>query len=171
MNDSHPTNLGLTWIPYAVEPIYIQVHLAMETEASSAPTPADSPQGTTIARHIAAVLDNLLAMLLAVVVAKQLPDDQPALQVTAMIVAYLSYYFCCELAFSSTPAKLMNGLVVRDFHGGRCSARQTAIRTLMRLVEVNPLLLGGLPAAARILWSRNKQRFGDRLANTVVVRR
>lgn len=143
----------------------------MTTEAPSTTTPADSPQGTTVARHIAAVLDNLLAMLLAVVVVKQLPDEQPALQVFAMVVTYLSYYFLCELAFSSTPAKLLNGLVVRDFHGGRCSVRQTTIRTLMRLVEVNPLLLGGLPAAVRILSSRNKQRFGDRLANTVVVRR
>lgn len=133
--------------------------------------PADSPQGTTIPRHIAAVLDNVIAMILAVVVAKQLPDDQPGLQIIAMVSAYLAYYFVCEVAFSSSPAKIVNGLVVRDFGGGRCTLRQTAIRTLMRLIEVNPILLGGLPAAGSILWSQHKQRLGDKLANTVVVRR
>lgn len=133
--------------------------------------PADTTEGTTIPRHIAAVLDNLLATVLSVVAAKQLPDNLPALQVIAIVVFYLAYYFVCELTFSSTPAKLMNGLVVRRFDGGRCTLQQTIIRTLMRLLEVNPILLGGLPAAASILWSRNKQRFGDKMAQTVVVRR
>ncbi|WP_442509396.1 RDD family protein [Novipirellula sp. SH528] len=143
----------------------------METTPLNSNTPADSPEGTTIPRHIAAVLDNVLSMIVAVVAAKQLPDDQPALQIVTMVIAYLAYYFICELAFSSTPAKLMNGLVVRNFDGGRCSVGQTTIRTLMRLIEVNPILLGGMPAAASILWSRNKQRFGDKVAGTVVVRR
>lgn len=143
----------------------------MQRQEHAGPAPADSPQGTTIPRHIAAVLDNVLAMLFAVVAAKQLPDRQLALQVGVMVVVYLAYYFLCEIAFSTTPAKFMNGLAVRDFDGGPCSFRQTAIRTLMRLIEVNPVLLGGLPAAASILWSRNKQRFGDKLAGTVVVRR
>ncbi|MGB7347274.1 MAG: RDD family protein [Pirellulaceae bacterium] len=143
----------------------------MDGDTTAHSIPADSPEGTTVPRHIAAVLDNVLSLILAVVVAKQLPDDLPVLQVVALVTAYLAYYFVCESAFSSTPAKLMNGLVVRDFDGGRCSLRQTAIRTLMRMIEVNPVLLGGLPAAASILWSRNKQRFGDKIARTVVVRR
>lgn len=143
----------------------------MDNATQRPDSPADSPEGTTIPRHIAAVLDNVLAMFLSVFVAKQFPDGEPLLQVIAMVAAYLAYYFVCELAFSSSPAKLMNGLVVRDFGGGRCTVRQTVIRTLMRLIEVNPLLLGGLPAAVSILWSRNKQRFGDKLARTVVVRR
>jgi len=143
----------------------------MDAGTDSQPTPVDSPQGATIPRHIAAVLDNVLSMLFAVIVAKQMPDERPVLQVSAMVVAYLAYYLVFEFAFSSTPAKWMNGLVVRDFQGRRCSLRQTTIRTLTRLIEVNPLLLGGLPAAAQILWSQNKQRLGDRLAGTVVVRR
>lgn len=143
----------------------------MEATTITKSTPADSPEGTTMPRYIAALLDNLLSMILAVVAAKQLPDDQPALQVATMVTVYLAYYFVCELAFSATPAKLLNGLVVRNFDGGRCSFAQTTIRTLLRLVEANPLLLGGIPAAASILWTRNKQRFGDKLAGTVVVRR
>jgi uncharacterized RDD family membrane protein YckC len=45
------------------------------------------------------------------------------------------------------------------------------VRTLARLVEVNPLLLGALPAGIAILSSSRRQRIGDWLANTVVVRR
>jgi len=40
-----------------------------------------------------------------------------------------------------------------------------------RLVEVNPLLLGGLPAGIAVAMSRRRQRLGDMLAGTYVVRR
>ena len=133
--------------------------------------PAITTDGTTIPRHISAIIDNVVAMLLSVVAAKQLPDDQPAQQIVLLVATYLAYYLVFEIALTSTPGKLMNGLVVRGFDGSRCSVRQICIRTLTRLVEVNPVLLGGLPAATSILWSRNKQRFGDKLAHTVVIRR
>ncbi len=131
--------------------------------------PADSPQGTTMPRHIAGMLDNLIAWFLSIVCAKQLPDSNVGLQLFAAVVAYLAYFLISESLFCTTPAKFMNGLVIRDFHGGRCSFRQTLIRTLFRLLEVNPALLGFLPAAASIIWSRHKQRFGDKVAGTVVV--
>ena len=143
----------------------------MATELSDLPRPAISPEGTTIPRHIAAVLDNILAMLFSVVLAKQLSDSQSALQMVTIVVGYLAYYFVSKLLFSTTIAKFVNGLVVRNFDGGRPTFPQITIRTLMRLIEANPMLLGGLPAAARILWSRDKQRFGDKLAGTIVVRR
>lgn len=132
-------------------------------------SPADSPHGTTVARYIAGVLDNLLAFVVSVACAKQLPDSQPALQVLAMVLSYLGYFLIFEGLFCTTPGKFINGLVVRDFHGGRCSFRQTLVRTLFRVLEVNPAFLGFLPAAARIIWSRNNQRFGDKVAGTVVV--
>lgn len=133
--------------------------------------PYDSPQGTTIPRHIAGVLDNLLAWFFSIVCAKFAPESYPGVQLTVAVLAYLGYFFVFEAVFCTTPAKFMHGLVVRDFAGGRCTIRQTLIRTLFRLIEVNPALLGALPAAACILWSRNKQRLGDRVAGTVVVMR
>lgn len=131
--------------------------------------PADSPQGTTMPRHIAGLLDNLLAFIVSIICAKQLPDTLPILQILVMVGSYLGYFLLFESVFCTTPGKFMNGLVVRDFNGGPCSFRQTVVRTLFRILEVNPALLGFLPAAARILWSRNKQRFGDKVAGTVVV--
>lgn len=84
----------------------------MNPERSSTTTPAYSPDGTTIPRHIAAVLDNILAMVLAVFVAKQLPGDQAAVQTIAFAMSFFAYFFFFELVFSSTPAKFMNGLIV-----------------------------------------------------------
>jgi uncharacterized RDD family membrane protein YckC len=108
-------------------------------------------------------------MVLAIVIAKQLPDDMPLWQAGAMVAVYLGFYLTCEAAFSATPGKLLTGLRVMSFDGSRCSVKQAVIRTLFRVVEVNPFVLGGLPAAAQILWTRNKQRLGDRCAGTVVV--
>lgn len=120
-------------------------------------------------RHIAGVLDNLLAWFLSIVCAKQLHDSQQGSQLLVAVFAYLGYFPLFESLFGTTPAKFMNGLVVRDFNGGRCTFRQTLIRTLFRVLEVNPALFGLLPAAASIIWSRHKQRFGDKVARTVVV--
>lgn len=143
----------------------------LEANKRSRPLPADSPAGTTIPRHIAAVADNLFAMVGAVVIAKQFPDSLVILQIVAMVLSFLGYYLVFEAAFCATPGKYVTGLAVRDFNGGRCSLRQTLVRTAFRVIEVNPLVLGGLPAAVSIFASRDKQRFGDKIAGTVVVRR
>ena len=135
------------------------------------PLPARSPVGTTMPRHFAAIVDNLFSMLAAAICAKQFPDDWYATHIVVGISVYLGYYFVFEILFSATPGKIMNGLVILDFNGARCSPRQVGIRTAFRILEVNPILLGALPAAARIIWSRDKQRFGDKVAGTIVVRR
>ena len=44
------------------------------------------------------------------------------------------------------------------------------MRTLLRIFEVNPFILGALPAAISLLLSKSHQRIGDRLANTYVVK-
>jgi uncharacterized RDD family membrane protein YckC len=40
----------------------------------------------------------------------------------------------------------------------------------LRLIEVNPFLVGGLPAGLVLLLTRRRQRLGDLLAGTYVVR-
>ena len=131
--------------------------------------PAISTGPTVVPRYIAATLDNAIAMVVGVAAAKIVDDGLPAIQVGVMVVAYLAYYVAFGGAIGRTPGKLLTGLVVVAFDGARCSWRQALVRTAFRLLEVNPLLLGGLPAAVRIVWSRHHQRFGDRIADTVVV--
>jgi uncharacterized RDD family membrane protein YckC len=120
-------------------------------------------------RHLAAAMDNVLAMLLAVFAAKSIDDGKPILQVLALIVVFLGYYLVLELLFSRTPGKFVTGLVIVELDGGRCTWRQVLVRTAFRMLEVNPLFVGGLPAALSIIFSEHHQRFGDKVAETLVV--
>jgi uncharacterized RDD family membrane protein YckC len=131
-------------------------------------SPAVSTVGTVAPRYIAAMLDNVLAMVLAVMAAKLIQGDAPLIQVPLLVGVYLGYYLVFEWLLSRTPGKMLMGLVVIQRDGRRCTRRQALVRTAFRLLEVNPLLLGGAPAALSIIWTRNHQRLGDKLAGTIV---
>jgi uncharacterized RDD family membrane protein YckC len=70
-------------------------------------------------RHIAAILDNLVAMVLGVLAAKTVAEDLPILQLLALVATYLAYYLLFEGLASRTPGKLLTGLVVIQFNGAR----------------------------------------------------
>jgi uncharacterized RDD family membrane protein YckC len=120
-------------------------------------------------RHLAAVMDNVLAMVLAVLAAKMIDGSRPILQAVVLVAVFLGYYLVFELLFSRTPGKFVTGLVIVQLDGTRCSWGQVLIRTVFRLLEVNPLLLGGLPAALSIIFSKHNQRLGDKVAESLVV--
>lgn len=128
-----------------------------------------STSNTVLPRHIAAILDNLLAMLMGLLAAKSISNALPAVQIAAAIVVYFAYYFLFEAAISRTPGKLLTGLIIVRKDGSRASIREAAIRTAFRVLEVNPALFGGLPAALSIIASVDHQRFGDKVAGTIVV--
>ena len=119
-------------------------------------------------RYLAAVIDQIMAFLFALITAKLVPDSLPMAQGLTAFAAYFGYYFLLEGAFGTTVGKWKFGLTVHDLEGRRCSWGQALVRTLLRLIEVNPLL-GALPAALAIIFSRRKQRLGDMLAGTLVV--
>lgn len=120
-------------------------------------------------RIIAFVLDNLLATVAAFLAVAALKPQNPYLAVGALCLAYLGYFFLCEALWSRTPGKHLQGLVVVDPSGGRCGWRRALVRTLLRVVEANPLLFGGIPAGVAILVSKRNQRLGDLAAGTLVV--
>jgi len=63
--------------------------------------------------------------------------------------------------WSRTPGKYLKGLAVVDAAGGRCGWRRALVRTVVKVVEANPLLFGGIPAGVVILVSRRNQRLGN----------
>jgi len=85
------------------------------------------------------------------------------------IFIYLAYFVVLEALWSRTLGKFVQGLVVRKLDGNRCDWTAALIRGFLRVFEVNPLLLGGLPAGLVIIASERKQRIGDMLAGTIVV--
>ena len=122
-------------------------------------------------RIIAFIIDNFVACLLSFLVVGAIHSDNGLISATALCLTYLLYFFVFELLWGRTPGKFFQGLVVRDVNGGRCNVTQILMRTLARILEANPILLGGIPAGIAIMASTQKQRIGDTLARTVVVSR
>jgi uncharacterized RDD family membrane protein YckC len=120
-------------------------------------------------RIFAFILDNLLATLAAFLAVAALKSDSSYLSGGALCLTYLGYFFLSEALWSRTPGKYLQGLVVVDTSGGRCGWRRALLRTLLRIVEANPLLFGGLPAGIVILASERNQGLSDLAAGTLVV--
>ncbi len=120
-------------------------------------------------RLTAIFIDHLIAVGLMLAVVSQVPEQYPALKAVLFFGVYLSYYVLCEGAWSRTPGKFFQGLVVRKLDGSRCGWKEAFIRGLLRIIEVNPLLFGGLPAGLIVLATKRRQRLGDLLAKTIVV--
>ena len=124
-------------------------------------------------RYLAAALDNSVALLLAmatgIAVDRYVDAGNRPLQFSLAVAVYFIYFLIVEGAWSRTPGKMLTGLKVVGRDGSPCTTRQVLIRTLARLIEVNPLLLGALPAAIAIITNKHRQRLGDRVAKTFVV--
>ena len=120
-------------------------------------------------RYIAAILDNFIGILLAVSLGSVASKSAEVLRGSLGLLGYFGYFFLLEGAFGRTVAKLLLGLVVMRTDGTRAGWREAAQRTLLRVLEVNPVLLGALPAALFVAFSKKHQRLGDMWAGTVVV--
>jgi uncharacterized RDD family membrane protein YckC len=88
----------------------------------------------------------------------------------AIWLSLLAAYFpVTEMLFGKTVGKLVTRTRVVNEAGSRPSFLQAIVRTLFRLIEVNPILVGGLPAGIAVIASRSKQRLGDMVARTYVL--
>jgi uncharacterized RDD family membrane protein YckC len=121
-------------------------------------------------RIFAASVDNLLAMFLALLVASRFPGLADADRFSVAVVTYLAYFLVQEGAWSNTLGKRLFGLRICRLDGSRCGWNAALVRTATRVLEANPALFGGLPAALAGAFSKRHQRFGDMLSGCVVVR-
>jgi uncharacterized RDD family membrane protein YckC len=81
----------------------------------------------------------------------------------------LLYFPVTEGLWGRSLGKLVSGTIVVDAEGRPPGIGKAALRTLARLVEVNPFLLGGIPAGIVSLNTKAHQRIGDLWAGTYVV--
>jgi len=124
---------------------------------------------TSKERLIAVFIDHILAFGLMMFIVALVPESFTVLKAVLFFLVYLGYFVVLEALWSRTLGKFFQGLVVRKLDGSRCDWKAALIRGGLRLLEVNPLLLGGLPAGIAIISTERKQRIGDILAGTVVV--
>lgn len=128
-------------------------------------------------RYGAFSIDHLLAFVTMLVCGSMLSEyipipttDMERLATGLVIYSfYLLYHFLFELLVGGTPGKLLLGLTVRQIDGSKCTAWPILVRTASRIVEANPIFLGGLPAALIVRYSSRHQRLGDMLGHTVVI--
>ena len=138
--------------------------------ASETPAAPKIAGDASKARFFAFFVDHLLALGLMIFAAALVPPEYPVARWAAFVAVYVAYFLVLEAVWSRSPGKLFQGLVIRQLDGTRCGWKAALIRFACRIVEINPMLLGGLPAGIAILCTKRRQRIGDILAGTVVVR-
>ena len=120
-------------------------------------------------RLIALFFDHLIAFALVMLTVALVPETFGATKAVLFFGVYLAYFVVLEGLWSRTPGKFFQGLVVRKLDGSPCGWKAALIRGALRAFEVNPILLGGLPAGLVVISTERKQRIGDLLAGTLVV--
>ena len=83
------------------------------------------------------------------------------------LVGMFLYFVLFEGFSGATPGKRVLGLRVVGIDSGRVNLKRSLIRNVLRVVDGLPAL--GLLAAVLICSSRERARFGDRVAGTRVV--
>lgn len=123
-----------------------------------------------VARRWAGAWIDFAGMLCMLVIPQYVLGDENYQATLAIWVTLFAGYFpIMELLFGRTLGKFLTRTRVVNSVGGRPSFVQVVVRTLFRLIEVNPLLIGGVPAGIAVLASRDKQRLGDMVAGTYVL--
>lgn len=89
----------------------------------------------------------------------------------AFAAVCLFYFTIFEAAFGCTPGKLLFGIRVVDFYGGRPSMVQSLLRNGFRILDGYPFVVPNLVGLAILLSNRRHQRGGDKAAGTLVVDR
>lgn len=82
----------------------------------------------------------------------------------------IAYFPILEGITGFTIGKFIVRIKVIDLNCKTPGFIKAIIRGLLRIIEVNPFLAGGAPAGIVVLLSKNRQRLGDMLAKTYVVK-
>jgi uncharacterized RDD family membrane protein YckC len=111
-------------------------------------------------------------LLTSVLLAPFSPGERDAVApvaVLAWVALIPGYFLVMETLWGRTVGKFVVGTIVLTADGELPGFWRVLVRTLFRLIEVNPFLLGGLPAGIAVLATTNKQRLGDLAAGTYVI--
>jgi uncharacterized RDD family membrane protein YckC len=107
-----------------------------------------------------------IVMLITPGLIRKSESDAPLIAVALLIPVY---FIVLEGRWGATLGKLAAKIRVVDERGAVPGYWKAFLRTLLRLVEVNPIVIGGLPAAIVVAMSEYRQRLGDMIAGTYVL--
>jgi uncharacterized RDD family membrane protein YckC len=98
-------------------------------------------------------------------------DTYAVLQIGIMTIMPFVYYIIMEAVQGATLGKMLLGIRVVKLNGSPIGWGQSITRNLLRIIDHIPYGIPYLLGAILIWSSPTKQRLGDRVADTVVVRR
>ena len=121
------------------------------------------------ARGGAWLVDILLSVVVAVIVAAAVGVVSDALAAVVFLLVLVGWYVVSEAVWGQTPGKRLVGISVVDTNGNDISAGDAVMRNVTKLLGGSSLLFI-LVGVVLIADSRDNQRLGDRMADTLVVR-
>lgn len=132
---------------------------------------ATSANSMVLRRWLGAWVDFIALFLIFVIVSRVMADMDPSLMLVTDLVLIAAYFIVLEAKLGWTLGKLVSGTRIVDDSGQPPGVKAAVLRTLLRLFEVNPFLLGGIPAGVAVNYSKARQRLGDMAAGTYVLPR
>jgi len=133
----------------------------------------DELKGDRTKRRLFAMMFDVAPLgILCVFVASRFPGDIPSAgRYAILVITFLLWYFVPEAIWGATLGKRIFGLTVVRLDGSQAAWRESFWRTILRLVEVNPVLLGVIPGGLVVTYSKRAERLGDMIGHALVVRR
>lgn len=120
-------------------------------------------------RFVAVLLDAIIIGVIGAILNGILGVDRAAISGSATGVVAILYFIVMEATSSATLGKMIMGLRVVRQDGAPISWTESIIRNLLRIIDALPF---AYIVGAILIWtSPLKQRLGDRVAHTLVVRK
>jgi uncharacterized RDD family membrane protein YckC len=139
--------------------------------ARSAKAHLSDPKNRVLGRRIVATLIDYIVCASILLIPDTVLGNTRYKETLWVWLALLAAYFpLMEGLTGYSVGKFITRARVVDDHGNVPGLWRAAIRTVFRLLEVNPFLLGGIPAGLTANFSKSGQRLGDMSAGTYVKR-
>jgi uncharacterized RDD family membrane protein YckC len=156
-----------------------QLHAEVEQQPQSVPSYAPAPtyqapyyaaetpyEGVPI-RFVAALIDAIIIFIIAGILA--IPF-QTRLSGAVSLLIFLLYFIVLEGAYGQTAGKMAFKIKVVREDGTKIDYTDAVVRNVLRLIDLIPYFIPYLLGAIFIWTSDTRQRLGDRVAHTVVVK-
>jgi uncharacterized RDD family membrane protein YckC len=121
-------------------------------------------------RFVALIIDGIILGIISGILSSALPGQYG---VSSSITGLLgiAYFTIMEATQGRSVGKMALGLYVVKTDGSPISWQEALVRNILRIVDGLPGFIPFLVGAILVWNSPRKQRLGDRLANTVVIKR
>jgi uncharacterized RDD family membrane protein YckC len=123
-----------------------------------------------VRRWLGAWIDLAVVCIIVVCADSVLGNDLYRKTRAIWLLLAVCYFPVTEGLAGRSLGKVISGTKVVDQFGRAPGIGKAVIRTLTRILEVNPLLAGGIPAGLIVNFSKTRQRWGDLLAGTFVIK-